>query len=315
MDTIKQSGSQNCDGGNHALPHITICICTYQRPALLRRLLLDLGRQETENQFTCSIAVADNDAQESARQSVRECATASGMEITYLVEPRRSISFARNKSIEPANGDFIAFIDDDEFPAADWLLKMFLAWRAHTPAGVFGPVRPHYDEATPTWVKKAGFYERPEHPTGFVMPWRECRTGNVLVARGILKSLEPVFRSQFGGGASDQDTFRRLMELGHRFIWCNEAIVFEVVPQSRCKRKFLIRRAILGGSISLRHPKGRLLNITKAILALPVYVLLLPFLQLGGHHLFMKYLVKLCNHLGRLLALLGFEPVQVRDMQ
>lgn len=298
-----------------AREHITVCVCTYRRPALLQRLLMELGRQETQNRFTFSVAIADNDAQESARQAVEEWAAGALLDIAYVVEPRRSISFARNKSLEPAQGELVAFIDDDEFPTSTWLLKLYLACHEGKVAGVFGPVRPHYDEATPAWVKKAGFYERPEHPTGFVMPWQECRTGNVLVARSILKGLDPVFRPEFGAGASDQDLFRRMMELGHRFIWCNEAIVYEAVPPGRCKRSFLLRRALLRGGISLRHPQGRVRNIAKAMMAVPAYAIALPFLQVGGHHVFMKYLVKLCDHLGRLLALFHLNPVRIRDMQ
>lgn len=296
-------------------PHITACICTFQRPELLRRLLGDLARQETQGRFTFSAVISDNDPAESARQLVAECRATMALQIEYVAEPRRSISHARNKSLEPAKGDYIAFIDDDEFAPPGWLLAMFRVLNEASVSGVFGPVLPHYDPATPAWVKKAGFYERPGHPTGFTMPWQECRTGNVLVRRDVLLQLNPVFRPQFGGGASDQDTFRRLMELGHRFVWCNEGFVYEVVPPGRCKRMFLVRRALLRGSISLRHPEGRLRNIAKAFVAVPLYALALPFLQLRGHHLFMRYLVKLSDHLGRLLAVFGLRPVRVRDMQ
>ena len=296
-------------------PHITVCIATFQRPALLRRLLTDLARQETQSRFTFSAVISDNDPAESARSIVEECRTTLPLEIQYVTEPRRSISHARNKSLEPARGEYIAFIDDDEFPTPDWLLNMFRALNGHAVSGVFGPVRPHYDSATPAWVKKAGFYERPEHATGFTMPWTECRTGNVLVRADVLRAVKPVFRPEFGGGASDQDLFRRLMEVGHRFVWCNEAVVYEVVPPGRCKRGFLIRRALLRGSISLRHPKDRFMSVAKAFIAVPLYALALPFLQLRGHHVFMLYLVKLSDHLGRLLALFGLRPVRVRDMQ
>ena len=300
---------------NPGLPLITVCISTLQRPELLKRLLTDLARQDTNSLFTFSAVVADNDPDESARPVVEMCRTTLPLSIQYVVEPRRSISHVRNKSLEPAKGEYVAFIDDDEFPTPEWLSTMFRSLNDYTVSGVFGPVRPHYDPATPSWVKKAGFYVRPEHPTGFPMPWQECRTGNVLVRRNVLEQVNPVFRPEFGGGASDQDLFRRLMERGHRFIWSNEALVYEIVPPGRCKRRFLIRRALLRGSISLRHPQNRLVNVLKAFIAVPLYALALPFLQLRGHHFFMRHLIKLCDHLGRLLALFGFHPVRVRDMQ
>ena len=40
----------------------------------------------------------------------------------------------------------------------------------------------------------------------------------------------------------------------------------------------------------------------------------LPVLFLAGHHHFMKYLVKLADHVGRLLASVGLNPVRERWM-
>lgn len=300
---------------NGHVPHITICLCTFRRPALLSRLLTDLGNQETEGRFTFSVVVSDNDPGESARPVVADFVTKSRVGVTYVTEARRSISHARNKSLEPARGDFIAFIDDDEFPSPGWLLTLFRTCLDRNVSGVLGPVRTFYDEHTPDWVRRGGFYDRPEHETGFVMQWNECRTGNVLLDLRALVGINPVFRAEFGGGASDQDLFRRLMEAGHRFIWCNEAVVFEVLPPGRCKRTFLIRRALLRGSISIRHPTGRLRKVAMSLVAVPLYTAALPFLQLSGHHLFMKYLVKLCDHSGRLLAVIGLHPIRVRDME
>ncbi len=296
------------------LSHISVCICTYRRRTLLQRLLMELSRQDTKGLFTFSVVVADNDGQESAKQLVLDCAAGSSLDITYCVEPRRSISFVRNKSLEHVKGDAIAFIDDDEFPVKDWLYCLWKACIDYRAAGAFGPVRPHFNEQPPVWLVKGRFCERPEHPTGFGMLWRECRTGNVLINRRIIEGIGTVFRPEFGAGASDIDLFRRLIEAGHTFVWCNEAVVHEVVPPNRWKRSFMIKRALLRGRISLRHPHGRWTNIAKSLIAVPAYTLALPFLQLGGHHLFMKYLVKLCDHAGKLLALVRLNPVREREM-
>src|SRR5947199_8829379 len=62
-------------------PHISVCICTYKRPALLRRLLEELGRQETGGLFTFSIIVADNDASRSADAVVSRFGSESNIPI------------------------------------------------------------------------------------------------------------------------------------------------------------------------------------------------------------------------------------------
>lgn len=298
-----------------SIPHISICLCTFKRPVLLRNLLREIASMETAGEFEFSVVVADNDPAESARNVIAEYKEHSSIEITYVAEPRRSISFARNKSLEPARGDYVAFIDDDEYPDRSWLLSLLRTCKTFAVSGVFGPVRTAYTQETPPWIRKAGFYDRPEHPTGFAMPWKECRTGNVLILRDVLTSEEPPFRTEFGAGASDIDLFRRLIEKGHRFVWCQEGVVYEVLPPGRCKRRFLLRRGLLRGSISLRHADGRTKKVVTSLIAVPLYSVALPFLQIGGHHLFMKYAVRLCDHLGRLLAVVGINAVRVRDME
>jgi glycosyltransferase involved in cell wall biosynthesis len=281
---------------------------------MLRRLLSDLARQDAKGQFTFSVVVADNDPERSAELVVRDCAAASPLAIKYCFEPRRNIALVRNKTLEHSEGDAIAFIDDDEFPVNEWLFNLVSAWRDFNVAGVLGPVRPHYPDGTPAWVRRGGFYDRPEHKTGFVMPWPECRTGNVLLSRPMLQHLDPAFNPGFPNGGEDVDFFRRTMEAGHKFIWCNEAVAYETVPPDRWKRGILLKRALQRGANSLRHSQARRRNILKAVVAIPVYVCALPFLLLAGQHYFMKYLVKTADHAGRLLAACGIQPMRQRQM-
>ncbi len=281
---------------------------------MLDRLLRDIAKQDTAGEFTFSVVVADNDATESARTIVETFAREGSIATRYVVQPEKNIALARNTALSQATGDFIVCIDDDEFPIPGWLLHLYRTCQRYQVAGVLGPVKPHFDAEPPRWVVKGRFYERPTHPTGFVMPWAECRTGNVLFRRSILPVNEPVFRREFGTGGEDQDFFRRMIQAGHKFIWCDEAVAYEVVPPVRWTRRFMLSRALLRGKNSLRQRRGRLKNLLKALVAVPLYALALPFLFLAGQHHFMKYSVKMVDHFGRLLALLGLNPVRERPM-
>ena len=108
------------------------------------------------------------------------------------------------------------------------------------------------------------------------------------------------FRQEFRTG-EDQDFCRRMMEKGHVFIWNNEAIVYEVVPPKRWKRSFMVRRALLQGTASALHLTGSL-PIAKSLVAIPLYIVMLPAALLGGQHKFMALLLKLCDHIGRVLS-------------
>ncbi|PYV83601.1 MAG: glycosyltransferase family 2 protein [Acidobacteria bacterium] len=289
--------------------HISVCVCTYKRPQFLQRLLKELGGQDTQGLFTFSIVVADNDHLQSAKAVVLDFVAASSIPITYCVEPRQNIALARNKAIENATGDFVAFIDDDEFPAKYWLLNLFKACEEYDVDGVLGPVKRHFEVEPPKWVIKGRFYERPTYPTGLVIDSKKGRTGNTLLRKRIFTPGAPAFRPEFLTG-EDQDFFRRMIDERNVFIWCNEAVAYEVIPAVRWQRRFMLRRALLRGATTLVHPTFGVLDIAKSIIAVPLYAAALPFALLSGHHRFMTLLIKVFDHLGKLLALLGIRPVE-----
>lgn len=293
-------------------PHISVCICTYRRPDLLERSLNAVRELETAGELTYSVVVADNDEHETGRPIVDAFARSCAIPITYCVEPEKNIALARNQALRVATGEYVAFMDDDEFPVRDWLRRMLEICKLYGAAGVLGPVRPHFDTPPPRWLELGGFCQRLEHPTGFKMPWEGSRTGNLLFRKSILNDVQEPFRAQFGSGGEDLDFFRRMNEKDHAFVWCNEGIIYEVVPPARWTRSFLLKRALLRGQISLRHPVGRLGKIGKSVIAVPCYLLGLPFFLIAGQHVFMKYLVRLFDHLGRLLALVHLNPVRER---
>jgi glycosyltransferase involved in cell wall biosynthesis len=295
-----------------ATPHITVCICTFKRPEPLARLLTALRNLHTEDLFTYSAVVADNDSERSA-ESVATAFASGSLTVKYCVEPRQNIALARNRALQEAEGDFIAFIDDDEFPTDQWLFNLFQAHLTYRVSCVLGPVVPHFDYEPPKWVKRGKFFDRPEHPTGYKIAWREARTGNVLFKRDVLDSLDTPFREEFGTGGEDVDFFRRLAEKAHEFAWCNEAVVFEVVPTSRCSRSYLLKRALLRGSNSLKNPKNRAINVLKSMVAVPCYVLALPILAVFSQRLFMDYLIKVCDHIARLSAFIGLRLLTHRE--
>jgi len=288
--------------------HICVCVCTFKRPRFLKRLLEGLGDQDTGGLFTYSIIVADNDRLESAKAVVLDFAAASRIPIHYCVEPQQNISLARNKAIENAEGDFIAFIDDDEFPTKLWLMTLFKACSEYDVDGVLGPVKRHFDETPPKWLVKGNFYERPTYPTGFVIDYTKGRTGNVLLKSRVFASCPQAFRPEVLAG-SDQDFFRRMIEKGHVFIWCDEAVAYEVVPPVRWKRTFMLRRALLRGKSTIARSTVGGLDIAKSVMAVSVYTVALPFALALGQHRFMILLVKLFDHLGKLLAIMRINPV------
>ena len=110
------------------------------------------------------------------------------------------------------------------------------------------------------------------------------------------------FRPEFGSGGEDRDFFRRMIAKGRRFgTGAPKRRYGNRCPPERCTRSFLVRWAFLRGQ--LPHFKKK--DLLKSLIAVPFYSALLPILLLCGQHLFMKYLIKDCDHLGRIFAFMG----------
>ena len=127
---------------------VSIVIPTYRREDLLPRLLDRCASQGGLGAAALEIVVVDNTPEGSARPIVERSAAQSAVAIRYVHEPRPGIAHARNRGIAESQGEFIAFIDDDELPARVWLEALLKTHRIYGADVVLGPVRPVF-EATP----------------------------------------------------------------------------------------------------------------------------------------------------------------------
>ena len=292
--------------------HISICVCTYKRTDQLKRLLEELPRQYSGGAFSFSVVVVDNDQDRSAERMVNRIAAESQVVVDYFNEPARNIALARNMAVSKAKGDFVAFIDDDEYPSPDWLARLFRSIHRYEAQGILGPVKPDFTEPPPKWIVQGKICERDSFPTGTILTnSRYTRTGNVLLSAKLFRCDFPPFNPEFGRtGGEDVDFFRRMMGLGKKFVWDNEATVYESVPPERMKRTYFLKRGLLRGFVASRKPS--LGGVLKSIVAAGSYTMLLPVFFLFGQHLFMKYLIKDCDHLGKLLGVCGIKPLTER---
>jgi len=284
--------------------HISVCICTYKRSHFLSPLIKSVDSQATEDLFTFDIIVVDNDWQRTAQKIVSLCKRECKTKITYAVEERQNISLARNKAIQYAKGDLIAFIDDDEIPDKFWLVTLYKAMGKYKADAVMGPVLPTYQVRPPKWVIEGKFFERPTYKTGPLKNWTKGRTGNLLIKKSLFDSTGIGFDSKFGKGGEDQDLTRRMMERGFIFIWCNEAIAHEIIPPAKWHIKNMIRKAFIRGKMSAQYPGSKFIMASKSISAISAYALSLPFLLILDYQLFIEYLVKIGDHSGRIIAII-----------
>lgn len=297
-------------------PQICVCICTYKRPRMLGELLRALDRQETGGFFEYAIVVVDNDRSESGRQVVASEAKRSKTPIHYFVEPEQNIAMARNKAVANSRGDFVAFIDDDEFPEPLWLLNMYKALILFETAGVLGPVLPRYEVPPPRWVSKGRFFERPSYFSGYFLHWERTRTGNCLLRRDIFEGDDGWFQPKFGSGGEDRDFFKNMIARGRVFVWCNEAPLHESVPPERWKKEFMLKRALLRGKMTYNSRRDRPGDALASFAVALFYSMGLPFLlvfsPVFGFDVFMKCLIRDCDHLGKIFAMCKIDLIRDR---
>jgi succinoglycan biosynthesis protein ExoM len=239
---------------------ISVCVCTYKRPALLGELLLALrGQTFSDDKLCLELVVVDNDPAHSAKATLDAWLPHVRVGLRYFHVPVPNIAVARNAAIAQAQGLYLAFIDDDEQPQADWVQKLLDTLLCFKAAAVFGPVLPRYRSDCPAWIRDGGFFDRPRFVTGTAIDEGNARTGNVLMRADSLNSMSGPFDVTFGlTGGEDSLLFRDLLAQGKRLIWCDEAPVSEEVPADRANPGWLLRRSYRIGQTWIRAELYRL---------------------------------------------------------
>ena len=287
-------------------PHISICVPTYKRPAMLVKCLDALKMQQAEG-FTYSIVVVDNDPGHSASELVLERSDCVSGSVTYVREEEPNISRARNKAVATATGEYVAFVDDDEVAEPTWLLNLYDTCRKWSADGVLGPVIPLYEGRPPEWLVRSGLCDRSRFTTGTRLDSpRYLRTGNILLRRSLFEGLKTPFDPDFGRtGGEDVDFLNRMVRAGRLLVWCDEARVHETVPVARQQLGYHLRRAVIRGVAEAEQQAFLSYGTIKSVAAVLLYAIALPFLLVTRYHLFVRYLVKWCDHLAKVLAHFG----------
>jgi succinoglycan biosynthesis protein ExoM len=295
---------------------VSLCLATYRRPVQLKLLLEDLTRQ---TRMPDELIVIDNDAAGSARQIVEErVAQGAPFRVHYEIQPVKNISITRNKTVEGASGDWLAFIDDDERAPPEWLERLLEAADRFSADGVLGPVIPLVPPTAPAWIRRGRFYDYYRVPTGTVVPAPKMRFGNVLVRGAYVRAVPGPFDPELGlTGGEDGDLLARVVQLGAKIVWCDEANVDEPVESGRLSLPWLMRRALSGGQDFARHTlRGRYGSVSAGIRAIfflkaasqtvAAAVLTIAFLPLGRHRA-AHWLTKVSANIGKMTVFFGWR--------
>ena len=194
------------------------------------------------------MVIVDNDQVPSARDLAAALDAEAGFPVRYVHEPEPGVANARNAAMAVAQGDFIAFLDDDEEAPAVWLSNLLKAQNAYDADVVFGPVRgrapdriERHRDYLETFFSRIGPAQ-----SGLIEDYYGC--GNSLLRRAALADPRQPFsaiRNHIGG--EDDLLFGQMKARGARFAWAAEAFVWEDPVPSRLCLDYTIRRAFAYG--------------------------------------------------------------------
>jgi succinoglycan biosynthesis protein ExoM len=295
-------------------PPVSVCLATFKRNERLSAVLEDLARQD---RLPSQVVVVDNDPAAGARATVAQF-KASGVpfRVDYDVQPVPNIAITRNRSVQLASGNWIAFIDDDERAPTDWLQELMLAVEIYHADAVLAPVEPQVPHDAPTWIRRGHFYDFPHQPEGAEVPLNCMRFGNVVLRAELLHAEEGPFDPRHGLMAGeDTDLLVRLVHKGAKVVWTEKAPVYEAIEPKRLSLRFLALRALGGGQGFARYTlaggyrsigwPGRTLFLFQAAAQLLISsTLSLVSLPFGRHHA-AGWLIRASANFGKLSVLWG----------
>lgn len=229
---------------------LTVTVLTYRRPrdiAAVLPLLADQAREVAAEGVATRVLVVDNDPEGGAADLVAGFAADSPVEVRYVHERTPGIAAARNRALDVCEDDLLVLIDDDERPTPHWLSRLLGCYRSHRAAAVAGPVVSEYEAEPAAWITDGGFFDRRRLPTG--TPIDVAATNNLLLDMRAIRALGLRFDLAFGlTGGSDSMFTKELRRRGGAMVWCDEAVVVDVVPTHRLTRRWVVLRALRNGN-------------------------------------------------------------------
>jgi glucosyl-dolichyl phosphate glucuronosyltransferase len=221
---------------------VSVIICTYNREHWIGDAVQSLLDLRTDGVIDYEIIVVDNASTDNTPEVIAELAANANRPLRCVREMRQGPSAARNRGIAEAEGEWLAFIDDDELADPDWLLEL-LAMTAKKGVRVSGgavqlissddnsqPLSPMLER-----VLAQGGRRRNEC---LFTPKHALNSGNQMLHRSVFEEIGGYEESWTEGG-EDTELFTRLTAAGIEAWYTPNAIVQHLVPAYRTSAGYI----------------------------------------------------------------------------
>ncbi len=245
----------------HRTHHLTITVAalTRGRPQMLERLILSWGQMDVPDNATVRCLIVENDDTALSEQIVlKHKLLANGLALDYVLETELGIPFGRNRAAKEAiaaGHDLLAFVDDDEYVAQDWLVRLLDGYRNSHAVLLGAPLRcapaqdgltsmqrlmhrnikQRYDQKEARAAKLASLNETP----------RVTVVTNNWLAETRLFDKDGIWfdeNMRFTGG-TDSKLCAEVKAAGFKVGWVADAHVYEIIPEDRLSFGYQFARA------------------------------------------------------------------------
>lgn len=164
---------------NQNNPYVSIIIPTYNRPSALSSCLSALAQLDYK---PYEVIIVDDGGDIFLDDVI------SQYSVTLIKQNNMGAGSARNRGIEVANGDYIAFVDDDTQPASDWLTQLINSATQHADIIAGGYTQNRltnniYSIASQLIIDMSYEYYQTEHSASFFT------SNNMLIPTDTLRQL------------------------------------------------------------------------------------------------------------------------------
>jgi glycosyltransferase involved in cell wall biosynthesis len=249
---------------------ISVVICTYNRAKYLSVTLDSVARQ-TFPPEKFEIIIVDNNSADATEEVCRVFINQyDNLSVCYFKEIRQGISYGRNRGVKEAQGELIAFIDDDETVDPDYLQNLDAFFRDYPQAELSGgPVVPVYEAPPPDWLSPftmrliTGAYDKGKK-IKTVGAKDYPGTGHATFKRELFFKYGE-FNPNLGRkgtsllGGEDKDFFLRLIQNGVSCYYLPSATIYHHIPASKLSDDFFNRLTCAIG----KSERTRTLSLSK----------------------------------------------------
>jgi hypothetical protein len=226
------------------MTQVSVLIPTFRRPDSFVRAVRSVFAQNGVTSF--EIVAIDNSPEGSALATFSKLEAEAPVPFRWAHEPKPGVAQARNAALKLAQGELVAWLDDDEEASPDWLAAL-IAVRHDTGAqSVFGPVLARADHDT----GNSEFYERlytRDGPANDGVCSRAYGIGNSLQPRAMFDDEQPFDTRADERGGEDDALFASWAEAGATFAWAGGARVIEHLGAERTHLAHGLKRAFAYG--------------------------------------------------------------------